>query len=244
MRQILVVLGGVLGMGSVRAAPPTPVPFLIQHDYDANIDLFGGGNYLTQDDNLMLDAMTAAQGMSKLQRVETAKENLQKLLNPVALHQLRASAEMGRQLYRVLYWLSQAYDAEASPQEMLEEVCPKVTASAEAATTLQEVLLYNFHMAQHLGVTDFQGQMRLGLGRPPAVREKDDNPDNRLALAIPILPPDRFPQVAHQLFNYELFDGPLPKATSPDLAPSQVEFAQKLIARGLLSPNAFQPPHP
>lgn len=226
------------------AAPPTPVPFLIQHDYDANLDLYGGGNYMTDDDNLILDSMTAAEGMSKLKRVEMAKENLIRLLNPVAWGGLRAPAEMQKQLYLVLYWLARAYDAEASAQELLEELCSGASFSGEAGATLQEVLLYNFHLAQHLGATDFQGQIRLGQGRPPRVRENDDNPDNRLALAIPVLPPDRFPEVAHQLFNYELFDGPLPKATSPDLAPSQVEFAQKLIARGLLSPNTLQPPHP
>ena len=55
-----------------------------------------------------------------------------------------------------------------------------------------------------------------------------------------LLPPDRFPQVAHLLFNYELFDGPLPKANSSTLAPSQIEFAQKLISRGLLPANALQ----
>ena len=73
-----------LGLSS-QAAPPVPVTFLTQHDYDANIDLFGGGNYLTPDDNLILDSMTAAQGMGKLKRVEIAKENLEKLLNPATL---------------------------------------------------------------------------------------------------------------------------------------------------------------
>ena len=102
------------------AAPPVPVPLLIQHDYDADTDLFGGTNYMTSDDNLILDSMTASEGMSKMKRVEVAKENLQKLFNPAALNQLRAPAEMQKQLYLVLYWLCQAYDAEASPQEMLE----------------------------------------------------------------------------------------------------------------------------
>jgi len=75
------------------AAPPVPVTFLIQHDYDANIDLFGGGNYMTPDDNLILDSMTEAQSMSKLKRIEIAKENLAKLLNPAALNHLRAPVE-------------------------------------------------------------------------------------------------------------------------------------------------------
>ena len=236
----LIAMG--LGLGS-QAAPPVPVTFLIQHDYDANIDLFGGGNYMTPDDNLILDSMTAAQGMSKLKRIEIAKENLEKLLNPAALSQLRAPAQMQKQLYLVLFWLAQAYDAEASPQEMLEELCrTSDTPPTEAQTTLKEVLLYNFHIAQHLGITSFQAQVKLGQGRPPVIPENDDNPQNRLAFAIPILPPDRFPQVAHQLFNYELFDGPLPKAPSKELAPSQIEFAQKLIARGLLPPNALPSP--
>jgi hypothetical protein len=230
-----------MGLGlSSQAAPPVPVPFLIQHDYDANIDLFGGGNYMTPDDNLILDSMTAAQGMGKLKRIEIAKENLEKLLNPAALNQLRAPAQMKKQLLLVLYWLCQAYAAEASPQEMLEELCRNGdNPPTEAQTTLKEVLLYNFHLAQHLGVTSFQAQVKLGQGQPAPVAEDDDNPQNRLALAIPILPPDRFPQVAHQLFNYELFDGPLPKVPSNDLAPSQIEFAQKLIARGLLPADAL-----
>ena len=232
-----------LGIAAVQAAPPVPVPFLIQHDYDPNIDLFGGGNYMTPDDNLMLDSMTAAQGMGKLRRIENAKENLQKLLNPAALNQLRAPAQMQKQLLLVLYWLCQAYDAEASAQEMLDELCRDGdNPPNEEQTTLKEVLLYNFHVAQHLGVTSFQAQIKLGQGLPPVVPETDNNPQNRLALPIPILPPDRFPQVAHQLYNYELFDGPLPKAPSADLAPSQIEFAQKLISRGLLPPDSFPSP--
>ena len=228
---------------SASAAPPVPVPFLIQHDYDATTDLFGGENYMTADDNLILDSMTAAEGMGKMKRIEIAKENLQKLLNPAALNQLRAPAEMQKQLYLVLFWLAQAYDAEASPSEMLEELCHNGDSPAtEAQTTLKEVLLYNFHVAQHLGAISLRGQVKLGQGRPAPVQENDNNPDNRLAFAIPILPPDRFPQVAHQLFNYELFDGPLPKAPSVQLAPSQIEFAQKLIARGLLPPAALQSP--
>ncbi|NBS54061.1 hypothetical protein EBT23_00565 [bacterium] len=218
-----------------------PLPFLIEHDYDANTDLFGGGNYETPDDNLILDSMAAAEGMGKLKRIEIAKENLQKLLNPAALNQLRAPAEMQKQLYLVLFWLAQAYDAEASPQEMLDELCRNGdNPPTEVQATLKEVLLYNFHVAQHLGVTSFQGQVKLGQGRPAPVQETDDNPDNRLAFAIPILPPDRFPQVAHQLFNYELFDGPLLKAPAAQLAPSQIEFAQKLIARGLLQKDSLQ----
>jgi hypothetical protein len=245
MRKVPAVLIA-MGFGLCsQAAPPTPVPFLIQHDYDANIDLFGGGNYMTPDDNLILDSMTAAQGMSKLKRVEIAKENLEKLLNPASLNQLRAPAQMQKQLLLVLYWLCQAYDAEASAQEMLEEVCRDGdNPPTELQTTLKEVLLYNFHVAQHLGVTSFQAQVKLGQGLAPAIPEKDDNPQNRFALPIPILPPDRFPQVAHQLFNYELFDGPLPKAASLELAPSQIEFAQKLISRGLLPPDALQLPKP
>lgn len=241
--KLLGIILLVLIITQVQAAPPVPVTFVIQHDYDANIDLFGGGNYMTPDDNLILDSMSAAQGMGKLKRIEVAKENLQKLLNPAVLNQLRAPAEMQKQLYLVLYWLCQAYDAEASPQEMLEELCRDGdNPPTEAQTTLKEVLLYNFHVGQHLGITRFKAQVKLGQGQPAPVAEDDDNPQNRLALAIPILPPDRFPQVAHQLFNYELFDGPLPQAPSAQLAPSQIEFAQKLIGRGLLPPNALQSP--
>ncbi|NDA26744.1 MAG: hypothetical protein EBZ05_07905 [Verrucomicrobia bacterium] len=203
----------------------------------------GGRNYLTPDDNLILASMTAAQGMDKLRRVEIAKENLQRLLNPVTLQQLQAPREMEMQLYLVLFWLAQAFDAEASPGEMLEELCRSGDkAPTEAQATLREVLLYNFHVAQHLGITSFQAQVKLGQGRPPVIPENDDNPQNRLALAVPILPPDRFPEVAHQLFNYELFDGPLPKAPAAELAPSQTEFARKLITRGLLPAEALKSP--
>ena len=225
---------------SASATPPVPVSFQIQHDYDASIDLFGGGNYLTPDDNLILDSMSAAQGLSKLKRIGVSKQNLENLLNPATLNQLRAPAEMQRQLLLVLFWLCQAYDAEASPKEILEELCRNGdNPPTEAQSTLKEVLLYNFHVAQHLGVTSFQAQVKLGQGQAPPIPEVDDNPQNRLAIPIPILPADRFPQVAHQLFNYELFDGPLPQAPSAQLAPSQIEFAQKLIARGLLPPNAL-----
>ncbi len=230
---------------TVSATPPTPLPFLLQQPYDENYDLFGGRNYLTSDDNLILDSMSAAQGLSKLKRIEVAKENLEKLLNPVALNQLRAPADMQRQLLLVLFWLCQAYDAEASPQETLEEVCRDGdNPPTEAQITLKEVLLYNFHVAQHLGVTSFQAQVKLGQGLAPAIPENDNNPQNRFALPIPILPPDRFPQVAHQLFNYELFDGPLPQAPPAGLAPSQIEFAQKLVSRGLLAPDTLQPHKP
>lgn len=245
MRVAQLILVSLVFCFSSRSAPPVPVPFLIQHDYDANIDLFGGGNYMTPDDNLILDSMTAAEGMGKLKRIEIAKENLEKLLNPAALNQLRAPAQMQKQLLLVLFQLCQAYDAEASPQELLEELCRTGdNPPTEMQITLKDVLLYNFHVAQHLGVTSFQAQVKLGQGLAPAIPENDQNPDNRLALPIPILPPDRFPQVAHQLFNYELFDGPIPKAPSADLAPSQIEFAQKLISRGLLPPDALQPPKP
>jgi hypothetical protein len=222
------------------AAPPAPLPFILQTPYDETYDLMGGRNYLTPDDNLILDSMTAAEGMSKLKRVETAKENLVRLLNPTTLNQLKAPVEMQKHLYLVLFWLARAYDAQASVEELLEELCHDGdNSSTVAQTTLKEVLLYNFHIAQHLGVTSFQAQVKLGQGQPPVIPETDDNPRNRLAFVIPILPPDRFPQVAHQLFNYELFDGPLPQALSAQLAPSQVEFAQKLISRGLLPPNSL-----
>jgi len=85
--------------------------------------------------------------------------------------------------------------------------------------------------------------VRLGQGLPPPIPEADDSSLNRLAWAIPILPPARFPQVAHQLFNYELSAGSLPEAATSGLAPSQIEFAQKLISRGLLPPDALSSRH-
>ena len=230
-----------LTSAGIHAAPPVALPFLLQQPYDENYDLLGGRNYLTPDDNLILDSMTAAEGMSKLKRVETAKENLVRLLNPTTLNQLKAPVEMEKHLYLVLFWLARADDAQASVKELLEELCRDGdNAPTEAQTTLKEVLLYNFHIAQHLGVTSFQAQVKLGQGRPPVIPETDDNPRNRLAFVIPILPPDRFPQVAHQLFNYELFAGPLPQAPSAQLAPSQVEFAEKLISRGLLEKDSLK----
>jgi len=239
---LLLLLGGC---PRVPAAPPVPLSTLLQEPYDESYDLFGGRNYLTADDNLILDSMTAAEGMSKMKRVEIAKENLQRLLQPTTLNALKAPVEMERQLYLVLFWLARADDAQASAEELLDELCRDGdNPPTEVQTTLKEVILYNFHVAQHLGVTSFQGQVKLGQGRPVPVAEDDNNSQNRLAFAIPILPPDRFPQIAHQLFNYELFDGPLPQAPSAQLAPSQIEFAQKLIARGLLPPDALQPPKP
>jgi hypothetical protein len=230
-----------LASAGIHAAPPVALPFLLQQPYDENYDLLGGRNYLTPDDNLILDSMTAAEGMSKLKRVETAKENLVRLLNPTTLNQLKAPVEMEKHLYLVLFWLARADDAQASVEELLEELCHDgANSPTEAQTTLQEVLLYNFHIAQHLGVTSFQAQVKLGQGQPPVIPETDDNPRNRLAFVIPILPPDRFPQVAHQLFNYELFAGPLPQAPSAQLAPSQVEFAEKLISRGLLEKDSLK----
>ena len=244
---MFVILCGLLFLGAwfspLHAAPPVPLSYQIQHDYDANIDLLGGGNYLTPDDNLILDSMTAAEGMGKMQRIERAKENLKSLLAPLGLFRLRAPGEMQRQLLLVLFCLSQADEAGASTEELLDEICqPNTPGDSQGSETLKEVLLYDFHIAQHLGVTDKEGLIRMGQGRPPAVRENDDNPNNRLAYAVPILPPDRFPQVAHQLYNYELFDGPLPKSPSAQLAPSQIEFAQKLIQRGLLPADALKNP--
>jgi hypothetical protein len=46
--------------------------------------------------------------------------------------------------------------------------------------------------------------------------------------------------MAQQLFNYEIFAGPLPRNSSPGLVPSQIEFAQRLIQRGLLPANALK----
>ena len=166
------------------AAPPVPLSTLLQEPYDENYDLFGGRNYLTPDDNLILDSMTAAEGMSKMKRVEIAKENLQRLLQPTTLNALKAPVEMERQLYLVLFWLARADDAQASAEELLDELCRDGdNPPTEAQSTLKEVLLYNFHVAQHLGVTSFQGQVKLGQGRPVPVPEDDNNSQNRLALS-------------------------------------------------------------
>ncbi|NBY66602.1 MAG: hypothetical protein EBQ51_06000 [Verrucomicrobia bacterium] len=148
---------------------------------------------------------------------------------------------MQRNLLLTLYWLAEADMAGADVDQVLQELSRRGRDQATPAdATMAEVLHFNYHTARHLGILDFASLEKLGQGLPPSIPESDNNPLNRLAFPVPILPPERFPQVAHQLFNYELFDGPLPKATSTTLAPSQIEFAQKLISRGLLPPNALQ----
>ena len=146
-----------------------------------------------------------------------------------------------KQLLLALYWMAEADDAEADVEEVLQEICRQGQAQpTEQNATLAEVLLYNFRTAQSLGVLGFQGQVKLAQGRAPVITKGPWQ--NQRAHAVPILPPDRFPQVAHQLYNYEIFAGPLPRASSTDLAPSQTEFAQRLISRGLLSPDALKKP--
>ena len=237
---------GLAAFGATACGgPPLAQPFLLQQSQDENYDLFGGQYYLTPDDNLMLDSMAAAEGMGKLRHVETAKRNLQRLLNPALMGRLQAPLEMEKMLYLVISWLARARDSGAPPKDLLDEIfCEGKGGLTPAETTTRDVLLYNFHLAEHLGILDFPGLVKMAQGLPPSIPENDDNPQNRLAFAIPILPPDRFPQVAHELFNYELFDGPLPKAPASGLAPSQIEFAQKLITRGLLSPDALKSPSP
>ena len=221
-----------------RSAPPLVLP--LNPYYQDTYGLFGGLSY-SYDDDLMLDSMTASASMNVLKKTEAAMENLRRLTDPLVCAKLSAPAGMQRNLLLTLYWLAEADMAGADVQQVLQEISRRGHDQATPAdSTMAEVLLFNYHTARHLGVLSFSCLVKLGQGLPPAIPESDNNPDNRLAFAIPILPPDRFSQVAHQLFNYELFDGPLPKSTSRTLAPSQIEFAKKLISRGLLPPNALQ----
>ena len=223
---------------SVESAPPLVLP--LNPAYQDQYSLFGGYS-CTWDDDLMLDSMTASASMNVLKKTEAAMENLRKLTDPLVCAKLSAPGGMQRNLLLTLYWLAEADMAGADVEQVLQEISRRGRDQATPAdSTMAEVLLFNYHTARHLGVLSFACLVQLGQGLPPSIPESDNNPDNRLAFAIPVLPPDRFPQVAHQLFNYELFDGPLPKSTSRTLAPSQIEFAKKLISRGLLPPNVLQ----
>jgi len=221
-----------------HSAPPLVLP--INPYYQDEYGLFGGLSY-SYDDDLMLDSMTASASMNVLKKTEAAMENLRKLTDPLVCAKLSAPGGMQRNLLLTLYWLAEADMAGADVEQVLQEISRRGRDQATPAdSTMAEVLLFNYHTARHLGVLSFAALEKLGQGLPPAIPEADNNPDNRLAFPVPLLPPDRFPQVAHQLFNYELFDGPLPRAPSTTLAPSQIEFAKKLISRGLLPPNALQ----
>ena len=221
-----------------HSAPPLVLP--INPYYQDEYGLFGGLSY-SYDDDLMLDSMTASASMNVLKKTEAAMENLRKLTDPLVCAKLSAPDGMQRNLLLTLYWLAEADMAGADVEQVLQEISRRGREQATPAdSTMAEVLLFNYHTARHLGVLSFSRLVKLGQGLPPSIPESDNNPDNRLAFAVPVLPPDRFPQVAHQLFNYELFDGPLPRSTSSKLAPSQIEFAKKLISRGLLPPNALQ----
>jgi hypothetical protein len=223
---------------SVESAPPLVLP--LNPAYQDQYSLFGGYS-CTWDDDLMLDSMTASASMNVLKKTEAAMENLRRLTDPLVMAKLSAPGGMAKNLLLTLYWLAEADMAGASVEQVLQEIARRGRDQATPAdTTMAEVLLFNYHTARHLGVLSFSCLVQLGQGLPPSIPESDNNPDNRLAFAVPILPPDRFPKVAHQLFNYELFDGPLPKSTSRTLAPSQIEFAKKLISRGLLPPDALQ----
>ena len=219
-------------------APPLVLP--LNPAYQDQYGLFGGYS-CTWDDDLMLDSMTASASMNVLKKTEAAMENLRRLTDPLVLAKLSAPGGMAKNLLLTLYWLAEADMAGADVEQVLQQISRRGRDQATPAdSTMAEVLLFNYHTARHLGVLSFSCLVQLGQGLPPSIPESDNNPKNRLALPIPILPPDRFPQVAHQLFNYELFDGPLPKSTSTTLAPSQIEFAKKLISRGLLPANALQ----
>jgi hypothetical protein len=221
-----------------RSAPPLVLP--LNPSYQDEYGLFGGLSF-SYDDDLMLDSMTASASMNVLKKTEAAMENLRRLTDPLVMAKLSAPGGMAKNLLLTLYWLAEADMAGASVEQVLQEISRRGRDQATPAdSAMAEVLLFNYHTARHLGVLSFSCLVQLGQGLPPSIPESDNNPDNRLAFAIPVLPPDRFPQVAHQLFNYELFDGPLPKSTSRTLAPSQIEFAKKLISRGLLPPNALQ----
>jgi hypothetical protein len=221
-----------------HSAPPLVLP--INPYYQDEYGLFGGLSY-SYDDDLMLDSMTASASINVLKKTEAAMENLRKLTDPLVCAKLSAPGGMQRNLLLTLYWLAEADMAGADVEQVLQEISRRGRNQATPAdSTMAEVLLFNYHTARHLGVLSFAALEKLGQGLPPSIPESDNNPDNRLAFAVPVLPPDRFPKVAHQLFNYELFDGPLPRSTSRALAPSQIEFAKKLISRGLLPANALQ----
>ena len=144
------------------ANPPYVIP--VEPDYGGDYDLFGGQNYLTSDDGLMLSSLTATHGMSLMKRVEQAKERLQALLNPLEWNHLKAPVEMQKQLFLALAWMAEADDAEADVEQVLQEICSRGQPQSSAAdATLQEVLLYNFHVAQSLGVLGFQGQVKLAI---------------------------------------------------------------------------------
>ena len=221
-----------------HSAPPLVLPLnpYFQDEYG----LFGGYS-CTYDDDLMLDSMTASASMNVLKKTEAAIENLRKLTDPLVCAKLTAPGGMQRNLLLTLYWLAEADIAGADVEQILQEISRRGRDEAiPADSTMAEVLLFNYHTARHLGVLNFAGLEKLGQGLPPSISESDNNPLNRVAFPVPILPPERFPQVSHQLFNYELFDGPLPKASPATLAPSQIEFAQKLISRGLLPADALK----
>ena len=223
-----------------HSAPPLVLP--LNPSYQDQYGLLGGLSF-SYDDDLMLDSMTASASMNVLKKTEAALKNLRQLTDPLACAKLSAPGGMAKNLLLTLYWLAEADMAGASVEQVVQELSRRGSNQATPAdSTMAEVLLFNYHTARHLGVLNFAGLEKLGQGLPPFIPESDDNPRNRLAFPVPILPPDRFPQVAHQLFNYELFDGPLPKSTSTTLAPSQIEFAQKLISRGLLPVGALKKP--
>jgi len=189
----------------------------------------------------MLESLTATHGMSMLKKTQLAMERLRTLTDPLRLAKLSAPVEMQKEIYLTLYWMAEADMAEADVEQVLQEISRRGRDQATPAdATIAEVLLYNFHLARHLGILGFPGLVKLAQGLPAVIPESDGNDQNRLAFAVSILPPERFPEVAHQLFNYEIFDGALPKAHSPTLAPSQIEFAQKLISRGLLPADALK----
>ncbi|NBQ55531.1 MAG: hypothetical protein EBU36_02560, partial [Verrucomicrobia bacterium] len=131
MLRLFLLLGIFFSVLGARANPPLVIP--IEPDYGGDYDLFGGQNYLTNDDGLI--------------------ERLQTLLNPVEWNKLKAPMEMQKQLFLTLCWMAEADDAEADVEQVIQEICRRGQAQpSEADATLQEVLLYNFRTAQSLGV--------------------------------------------------------------------------------------------
>jgi hypothetical protein len=136
----------------------------------------------------MLDSMTASASMNVLKKTEAAMENLRRLTDPLVCAKLSAPGGMQRNLLLTLYWLAEADMAGADVEQVLQEISRRGRDQATPAdSTMAEVLLFNYHTARHLGVLSFSCLVQLGQGLPPSIPESDNNPDNRLAFAIPIL---------------------------------------------------------
>ena len=166
-----------------RSAPPLVLP--LNPYYQDTYGLFGGLSY-SYDDDLMLDSMTASASMNVLKKTEAAMENLRKLTDPLVCAKLSAPGGMQRNLLLTLYWLAEADMAGADVEQVLQEISRRgYNQATPADSTMAEVLLFNYHTARHLGILSFSCLVQLGQGLPPSIPESDNNPDNRLAFAIP-----------------------------------------------------------